>query len=59
VFSTHCALCFSFLQRDFRIKPAHNRLRGQLVGQPQAFAPGPIYVRMSLQYITAPSKNRR
>jgi len=22
---THCALCFSFLQRDFRIKPAHNQ----------------------------------
>ena len=25
VFSAHCALCFSFLQRDFRIKPAHNQ----------------------------------
>ena len=24
MFSTHYALCFSFLQRDFRIKPAHN-----------------------------------
>ena len=22
---SHCALCFSFLPRDFRIKPAHNR----------------------------------
>ena len=23
MFSTHCALCFSFLQSNFRIKPAH------------------------------------
>jgi len=29
VFSTHCALCFSFLQRDFRINPAHNKRKNE------------------------------
>ena len=29
VFSAHCALCFSFLQRDFRIKPAHNHYKNE------------------------------
>jgi len=31
VFSTHCALCFSFLQRDFRIKPAHHQTSNLLL----------------------------
>ena len=33
----HCAFCFSFLQRDFRINPAHNRTNTAQPPPPRIF----------------------